>query len=352
MPPTQTPPPTLLALDVSYLLFYRINALYAWYKHATGEPPSEEVKASATFGAKLCARLDATIADLLKAHRPQLLLFAYDGHHNWRKERVASYKATRTHDPALLRLFRLGVAHLQSTYTHGAAPSATATGSARAHSPYVLFARTPLISTPPPVLSVGVPKGKGKGTGTGKKRIRVPPPPLPAYLHVFHDALEADDVIHWTTRACNVAASHSSLAIAPTANHSPRVVIIANDYDYYPLLANPAVTVYKLPNKPLPPVKHGASPSEFLWLKILLGDPSDNIRPVFTHKREKLNPAKALALLRQPGALEERLATTDDATRERMASNELLVDNRRIPTVFQTWLGTEIGPVIARFCVL
>ena len=160
---TQTPPPpTLVCIDVSYLLFYRINALKRWHQHAHKHTTAKDKASTSSaapdlctdlFRTKLCERLDTTVLDLAKTHRATHVLLAFDGRRNWRKDVHAAYKGTRTHDDGVLHLFRHGVKHLHTSFGVGGTCIAL-----------------PL---------------------RGRKKL-----PPPAYTLLAHDALEADDIVH------------------------------------------------------------------------------------------------------------------------------------------------------------
>ena len=107
-----TRPPTLLCVDVSYLLFYRITALRTWHKHRTKEDATEDVMWSDAFKSKLLDRIQATLRDLCNTHQPHAVLCAYDGHRNWRKQQYKEYKKGRKHDSSVLKLFQYGQTYI------------------------------------------------------------------------------------------------------------------------------------------------------------------------------------------------------------------------------------------------
>ena len=115
------------------------------------------------------------------------------------------------------------------------------------------------------------------------------------------------------------------------------VVILANDHDYLPLLEYPNVHIIRLPNTTLAiPEACGNTPQAFLQMKILMGDKSDNIGPVFA--KPSLRKANARQLVDTPGALEAKLAESDAATRARWARNQVLIDNRLVPEEVGGWM--------------
>lgn len=266
-----TRPPTLLCVDVSYLLFYRITALRTWHKHRTKEDATEDVMWSDAFKSKLLDRIQATLRDLCKTHQPQAVLCAYDGHRNWRKQQYKEYKKGRKHDSSVLKLFQYG-----QTY----------------------IANHPL----------GL--------------------PCPVH-HMHHDALEADDFIHYTTRA--------HVADHPQTD----VIILANDHDYLPLLDSPHVRLLNLKGKnnelhlPMNTVTNKQmTGEEYLQFKILVGDKSDNIPSVFKRCGKKT----AMKLVVDATRLQERFDKEGAGATAKYAHNRLLIDNRCVPAELYAWM--------------
>ena len=170
---------TLLCIDISYLLFYRINALRTWHKHRTKEEATDDIMLSEAFKDKLLDRIHFTFKQLYKVHQPFAILCGYDGHSNWRKQEYKDYKKGRNHHSATLKLFQYGQTHILNQ-------------------------------------SLDLPC---------------------QVVHQQHDALEADDFIHFATRKLCAEQEHI------------HVVIIANDHDYLPLLSSCNVRVFSLKNK-------------------------------------------------------------------------------------------------------
>jgi 5'-3' exonuclease len=333
------PSPPVLCIDASYLLFYRLNALKVWYKHANGDAPTKEAINSSEYQQKLCDRIDATVEELIRRHRPAVVVFAFDGHRNWRKARDHHYKGTRKHDPVTLRLFGVGHKHLKKTYCGGEGDVGEPCDGLVAHhaelGSCVVHSEWPLVCEQTPsgwkpfgssdgggctTPVEGTPIAKKDSAASARKRRSVLAPPNIITMH--HDHLEADDIVHLLTR-------HIASPTQP-------VVIIASDHDYLPLLDLPQVHVFKLPNTPLQLPGHVKSGTEFLMLKTLMGDKSDNVPPVF-QSRPKLNKNTAMALIRAPDQLQQRLQEADPATRQRFEQNQLLVDNRLVPDEYKKW---------------
>lgn len=308
--PTKTPKypsSPVLCIDASYLLFYRLSALKVWYKHANGEAPTTETINSGEYQQKLCDRIDATVDELVRRHRPSVVVFAYDGHRNWRKACCSHYKGTRQHEPTTLRLFGVGHTHLKTKYCNPEAES---------------LSHTCVVHSEWPLVSEHTPNRWSVGQHDSPKPKRKVLPPKVLSLH--HDHLEADDIVHFLTRR--------------VASPQQPVVIVASDHDYLPLLELPHVHLFKLPNTPLELPKHVETAMEYLQLKILTGDNSDNIGPVFQDK-PKVTKTVAMKLIRNPELLKERLSASDAATRERYEQNRRLVDNREVPKELQQWMG-------------
>lgn len=334
-----------MCIDASYLLFYRLNALLTWHKHGhkravekatesgTDLPPSptkSELLRSDLFRTKLCDRLDATIQEWVTRHRPCVVLLAFDGHNNWRKALYSAYKGTRQHESATLELFRHGEAHLKRTY--GGPDTATKLTQMTPESPVRVAYQPPPPSPPPP---------------SSRKRQRPTPPP---FVLAHHDRLEADDLIHEMTRRWMTPAASASTSTSTTSTTAPTpaVVILANDHDYLPLLEYANTHLIRLPNTALT-VPDGCTPQEFLQMKILMGDKSDNIGPVFV--KPSLRKGVAQELVRTAGALETKLADADAATRARWARNRELIDNRLVPEEVGGWMvgvGEMVDAVAAQ----
>lgn len=266
-------PKTLLCIDVSYLLFHRITALRTWHKHRTMEDSTDDTLWSDEFKTKLIKRIDATLKQLCDTHQPYLVLCGYDGHKNWRKQEYTDYKKGRKHDSGVLKLFQYGEQHIANSTL--------------------------------PIL-------------------------CPVH-HVHHEALEADDFIHFTARKCGAERPETS------------VVIIANDYDYLPLLGNPAhdVRLFSLKNKNnelhLPTNTITQKPmtgDEYLQYKILLGDKSDNIPSVFKRCGKKT----AMKLIANPSKLPELLDKGGEDSHTAYDRNKRLIDNRCVPEELRLWM--------------
>ena len=131
-----------------------------------------------------------------------------------------------------------------------------------------------------------------------------------------HPALEADDCI--------------ALALRLLAEREPdaKATVITADRDYLQL-AGPNVAILDMKGADVGAKGHG-DPREDLFCKVLAGDPSDNIPPVFP---KKIGPKRAAALFDAPDR-EARLGAliaADPGARARFDRNELLIDFARIP---------------------
>lgn len=259
---------TLLCIDVSYLLFYRINALRAWYKHQHQEEATTETLCSEVFQTKLIERIHTTLQQLCKIHQANAVLCGYDGHTNWRKREYKAYKKGRKHDSGVLKLFQYGAEYI---------------------------ANEPLL--------------------------------LPCLVHhMHHEALEADDLIHFATRKCCAETTH------------PRVVIIANDHDYLPLLGNSNVRLFSLRTELHLPVNSATdrqmTGDEYLQYKILIGDKSDNIAAVFKRCGKKT----AMKLVADEQKLKEHFEKCGERAKANYRQNKRLIDNRCVPHELHEWM--------------
>ena len=278
----------LLCIDVSYVIFYRYNALRTWYKHKHHEDVPDEYIRSDDFRTMLHKRLRETLFTFVKMYPTHYLLLAYDGHKNWRKTLCDAYKSNRIHTPLTLELFRDAVRWLNT--------NATA----------CLIEDIQLHNTKP------------------RRKHTSPHISLPIICHLFHNALEADDLIHMS-----VIMHHES---TPSA----KSVIIANDHDYLPLLRFPHVTIVNLQKKILE-LPTNIAAHQMLMYKVLIGDKSDNIPPALPRCGKKT----ALKYIQNPIALKTAFEKHPDATTQ-YEQNVLLMDNTRIPHDLQTWISDQL----------
>jgi 5'-3' exonuclease len=145
-----------------------------------------------------------------------------------------------------------------------------------------------------------------------------------------HPALEADDCI--------------ALALRLLAEREPdaKATVITADRDYLQL-AGPNVTILDMKGVDVGATGHG-NPQKDLFCKVLAGDPSDNIPPVFPRK---IGPKRAAALFDAPDrkARLGALIAADPGARARLDRNELLIDFARIPPghaeAFRACLGGD-----------
>ena len=127
------------------------------------------------------------------------------------------------------------------------------------------------------------------------------------------DQLEADDCIAITTK------------LITTQFPDSKIYIIANDTDYLQLVSS-NVFVFNMSFKSIATTKTQNNDSSFdLFCKIVRGDKSDNIPPVFS----KCSVKTALYLFNNPNDLEEKLQKKNAS--ERMNQNRKLVDFNYIP---------------------
>lgn len=262
----------LLCIDASYLLFYRINALKVWFKHYSKEHATETDLMSEDFQHKLCKMIHTCVIKLCKTHKPSQILFAYDGHKNWRKIKDTEYKATRTQQKAITHLFQLGVSCL--------------------------------------------------------KKVEILCCPT---FHMEHEALEADDIIHYVVRKRNNI-QHKEFALHTT--------IIANDYDYLPLLEyTSTVRIINLQKKVLT-LPQQLSGEQYLLMKIIVGDKSDNIPSIL----KRCGIKTAMKIVVNDTLFSEKITHGDADVQKKFQHNQTLIDNRFVPKKYQTWMETHLQP--------
>ena len=133
---------------------------------------------------------------------------------------------------------------------------------------------------------------------------------------------EGDDIIAALARCKHFAAWHK--------------VIVTNDSDMLQL-CRADTTVVDVHNKHLVPRLGDLSPSEYLIFKVIRGDRSDNIPPVFRRCCE----STAHALAKNPKLLEDELAISD-TSRQQYAINNILINFDHVPTLVHDYVGAAV----------
>ena len=137
---------------------------------------------------------------------------------------------------------------------------------------------------------------------------------------LYHKNLEADDCIALATKHY-------------LKNKENKITIITSDTDYLQL-AGDRVEIYNAKIKPVRTVKNSTMNADMdLFVKIIMGDKSDNIPPVFPQKRGK---AKAKKYYNEPEFFKEELNiyNVEDVYKR----NKLLIDFDMIPKDLQSEL--------------
>lgn len=131
---------------------------------------------------------------------------------------------------------------------------------------------------------------------------------------IYMDSLEADDCVALMTK---------NLLL----NNDNMIYIIASDMDYLQL-SNERVQIYNLKYKKLTDSKKWSGDSEKdLFMKIVMGDKSDNIPGVF----KKCGPKTAEKLWNDKESFYKKLDKDPDA-KERFKRNKKIIDFNEIPT--------------------
>ena len=134
---------------------------------------------------------------------------------------------------------------------------------------------------------------------------------------LYHEKLEADDCIA-------VATKHY------LKNEENNITIITSDTDYLQLIVD-RVEIYNAKMKPVRTVKNSTMKADMdLFVKIIMGDKSDNIPPVFPQKRGK---AKAKQYYNEPEFFKEELKIYN--VEDIYKRNRLLIDFDMIPKDLQ-----------------
>jgi len=132
-----------------------------------------------------------------------------------------------------------------------------------------------------------------------------------------HEKLEADDCIAIATRHY-------------LKDESNTITIITSDTDYLQLIED-RVNIYNGKMKEIRTAKNSTMNSDMdLFVKIIMGDKSDNIPPVFPQKRGK---ARAKKYYNEPEYFKEELKLLN--VEENYHRNRLLIDFNMIPKQYQ-----------------
>ena len=136
---------------------------------------------------------------------------------------------------------------------------------------------------------------------------------------VSHPRLEADD--------CLAIAAKQILSKNPEAY----IYIITSDTDYLQLLEYPQIELYNLSYKKVSDSKtYHDDPKKYLFMKILMGDKSDDIPGVFS----KCGPKTAEKCWENKEYFEEKLQKENNTT-ERYERNRRLIDFNYIPNDYK-----------------
>ncbi len=134
-----------------------------------------------------------------------------------------------------------------------------------------------------------------------------------------HDQLEADDCIYLASK------KHMSMS----QDQSISCFVIASDHDYLQLASN-MFRIFDLKYKDISTSKTSyANADKDLFMKVVLGDKSDNISPVFKNKR--FGKAKAEKCY-DDKYLFNKYLSEDISANEQYEKNSLLIDMKNIPT--------------------
>ena len=291
---TTIQPPTLLCFDVSYILFYRYNALRRWYQHRHQTEITDDVVQTDEFKTMFLRRLQETVFGLVKTHTPTHILIAYDGQKNWRKQAHATYKANRNHTALTLNVFRMGIQWFRDNC------SAALLNDIQLHS-------------------------------QKRKRKHTSPLPIPQVVHMHNDSLEADDLIHAATIV------HQTQGMSDESIQQIKTIIIANDHDYLPLKRFPHVLIQNLAGKTIE-LPEGIKANQMLMYKALIGDKSDNLPSPIRGCGKK----RALLYVQDNDSMQKALDAQTGA-REAFERNLHLMDNTRIPFELQQWIQGQLS---------
>ena len=268
----------VLIFDVSYLIFYRIYATRAWYKHSQKEWDEGALAHDPDFDAVLRRKVRECIEACVQrsAHRP-IPIFCIDGKRSthFRRQIYDAYKSNRGISDGYRQMFAAALDEVRRVHSGG---------------------------------QYG-----------------------PRALWLEHELLEADDIAHYfASRMCSGEPAGDS-------GKRPSVTIVTSDHDYLPLLQFDNVRIENAKGKPLTLPAHIATASNALQTKIILGDTSDCIPPI----APRLGKKTAAALLDNGGELLAKRLASNSEMRENYERNRRLVDNACLPAEQLAWLGEQ-----------
>ena len=262
---------TILLIDMSYFIFYRYYAIVNWLRRTLPKDETldiENIMKNTMFVDKYTKKFEETLSLLMKEHgviKGYNVVFVKDCCRDriWRHQYIEGYKATRDDKVASFNREIF-------TYTY----------------------------------NILIPQLQNK----------------PGFQISHHSCLEADDVIAIFT---------NKLLSASTGSN---IVIITNDNDYIQLLDNVNISngncnvrIVNLQQKDIM-LRVGCTPKEYLQVKKIMGDKSDNIPPI----TKKCGDKTALKLVRDV-TLFDKLLSSDLNAKNQYTLNELLIDFNFIP---------------------
>jgi 5'-3' exonuclease len=273
---------TMLLIDMSYYVFYRYFATYNWYRRqADGDIDVEDIMNNAVFMDKYAKMFEKTIIDLVKSNKVSSMsnfVFVKDCSRDniWRHQHFDAYKANRDEKTTT---FNKNV----FTYTYNEL----------------------------------MPQLQAKL----------------GFQMIGHHSLEADDVIAIITN--DILDNYH--------NGNIKMVIITNDNDYIQLMnhvrlcdSEHSLLIKNLQDKNIC-LRVNCSPIQYINIKKIMGDKSDNIPSIMKKCGEKT----AFKLATSQTALQE-LFDKDPAAKAQYELNDLLVDFSNIPQCFVEEIKTKV----------
>lgn len=269
---------TILLIDLSYFVFYRYFATFNWYKRQAGvNVDVEHIIQDAVFMDKYSKMFEKTIHELIKTYKvveKSNVVFVKDCCRDniWRHAHYNGYKATRDDK--------------STTFNKD------------------VFVYTYNVLLPQLKEKIG-------------------------FQMTGHYCLEADDVIAIIT--------NTTLDNSMECGRDVSLVVITNDNDYIQLMnhqllmagvkegVGAALLIRNLQDKNICE-RVGCTPDEYIKVKKVIGDKSDNIPSIVKKCGEKT----AYKLATNEGAL-NALFAKDQAARQQYELNELLIDFAKIP---------------------
>lgn len=310
---------TYLFIDGSYFIFYRFNAMLNHYRLKEDRKLSEE-EAWNTLGfkEKFANKINEVIYELQKTHNAYQTIIALDRPATWRYNLCDAYKSNRNHSSVIPEIFSFAI----ETFVSNPMISTVYMDMAEADDVIHVFTRLLMTHSEllkPKILVTGLISNtqyellEDEASLPQQQQSRRSRYRDIGYSYVLYSEEKLNQLKNnELLQRCEV-----------TVMDKMKVVIIASDKDYIPLLDYTGVQIVTLQNKILE-LEEGLTGEQYLVAKIIAGDKSDNICSILPRYGWK----KSVALAKDPVRLNGLLV---GEVLEKYNKNKAMIDNREIP---------------------